>query len=56
MATARKHEGRPASSSKPKMSEAERKFFQAIEKPKPAPEYLKKMFRLYGTGAPTKKS
>ena len=31
-----------------KIAEAERRFIETIENPKPATEYLKKMFRIYG--------
>lgn len=33
-----------------RLSKAEQKFMRSIKNPKPASEYLKKMFRLYGTG------
>lgn len=31
------------------LSKVERDFFAAVDNPKPAPEYLKEMFRLYGS-------
>ena len=49
MAALRKADSRSAKTP-PKLTKAEQDFFKAIENPKPAPEYLKEMFRLYGRG------
>jgi hypothetical protein len=34
----------------------ERRFFEAVENPKPAPAHLKEMVRLYGSGTTAKTS
>ena len=48
MVAMKKSSKKPTESAKAKLTPAERSFFAAIKNPKPAPEYLKEMFRLYG--------
>jgi hypothetical protein len=48
MAATKKDLGDFASSKR--MGAVEKKFFAAIENPKPAPAHLREMFRLYGSG------